>query len=286
MTERNVMTKAPTKLPILAEIAKEAGDAILAMQQDIVANKDWETKEDGSSVTPADKKAHVIIKQRLAERFPSVALLSEEGTAEEMAAALKQNERFESDPLDNTSGYIKGRDGYSVNIGRVKDGLPVEGVIYFPARKEMFYTQDGKAWFQKGDEAPKEIKVKALPLRNPLQVAGGFSQTSTDYLGNRAHDVIQHPGQYRTCMVARGDCDVAGFKAVKEGDNYNTWDVAGPHAVLMAAGGDFVIESGQPVRYGTDTYKVPNFIAGGVDTLKALGFADPQHFKSAKAVGY
>jgi 3'(2'), 5'-bisphosphate nucleotidase len=280
------MTKIPTNLPVLAQIAKEAGDAIRVMQADIVANKDWETKQDGSAVTPADKKAHQIIKQRLAEQFPNVALLSEEGTAEEIAEALKQNERFESDPLDNTSGFIKGRDGYSVNIGRVKDGFPVEGAIYFPARNEMFYTHEGKAWFQKGDDAPKEIKVKALPLRNPLQVAGGFSQTSTDYLGDRAHDVIQHPAQYRTCMVARGDCDVAGFKAAKVDDNYNTWDVAGPHAVLMAAGGDFVTESGQPLRYGTDSYKVPNFIAGGVDTLKALGFANPQYFKTTKAVGF
>jgi 3'(2'), 5'-bisphosphate nucleotidase len=279
------MTKTPNSLPILALIAKEAGDTILAMQPDIVANKDWETKEDGSPVSPADKKAHEIIKERLEQHFAGVALVSEEGEKEVTKQAMKARDRFESDPLDNTGGYIKGLDGYSVNIGRVIDGVPVEGVAYFPARREIYFTHEGKAWFQKGDEAPKEIKVKALPLRNPLQVAAGFRKHDLTFLGDRAADIQKHPAQYRTCMVARGECDIT---ALNQGNNeaYNSWDVAGPHAVLMAAGGDFVDEKGAPVRYNDENGEVPPYIAGGVDTLKALGFADPQYFKSVKAVGY
>lgn len=178
------MTFAP-QLPPLAYIAKIAGDKIFSMQAYVKAHpEEWETKPDGSIVTKADKEAHRIIKEYITshERFKTMGFVSEEGTEEEIAAGLQASERIETDPLDNTTGYAKekpGRDdGYSVNIGRIKDGVPVEGAVYFPAKKEMFYTsEDGKtAYFQKGDEAPKKIDVKGLPLRDPIEVVIGFNE--------------------------------------------------------------------------------------------------------------
>jgi 3'(2'), 5'-bisphosphate nucleotidase len=278
-----------TKLPKLALIAQEAGDIVLAMRPHILRDKDWEIKSDGSPVTPADIAAHQYIKRRLAEEFPGVALVSEEGTKEEQAAALKARDRFDSDPLDNTGGYIGNRDGFSVNIGRITDGVPVEGAVYFPARRELYYTQDGNAYLKKGDGAPEKISVKGLPVRKPLQVAVGFNEQHVDYLGERGlkkdedYQIQEHPGQYRTCQVAAGKCDVSGLNNGQRG-GFDSWDTAGPHAVLRAAGGDFVMLDGQPLRYG-ETTKLPAHIAGGVDTLKALGLADQQQFKSARVVG-
>ncbi len=278
------MSFTKNALPPLVEIAVEAGDMIAAMQADIVATKNWEIKPDNSPVTPADKAAHQLIKQRLAERFPGLALVSEEGEKEDTVVALKARDRFDTDPLDNTGGFIKGLDGYSVNIGRIVDGRPTEGVVYFPARKEIFYTQDGKAFHQKGDAAPQEIRVKGLPLRKPLQVATGFREQKVEFMEGRDYEIQKHPAQYRTCMVAMGQCDTSGLNKGPVA-HYDSWDVGGAHAVLLAAGGDFITEEGKPVHYSDSTSKVPAYIAGGVDTLKALGLADPAYFKSARIVG-
>lgn len=276
------MYKRPTSLPPLAEIARETGEAILSMQADIVARRDWVRKEDGSPVTPADYRAHDIITARLAEKLPGVAVVSEEGTDEERQKALVARDRIECDPIDNTEGYIHGRTGFSVNLGRIKDGVPVEGAVYFPARRELYYTRDGKAYLQKDDATPEEISVKGLPVRRPLRIAVGYNVQNLDFLGERELAVCKHPGQYRTCKVAMGECDVTGLNG--GGDVvYKSWDVAGPHAVLLAAGGDCVTEEGKPMRYDSSS-AMPPYIAGGVDTLKAIGLADPEYFKSARIV--
>lgn len=203
------------ELSILAQIAKEAGDAILKMQPTVVANKngEQEVKYDGSLVTTADARANEIVGAGLSKHFPSVAVLSEENPIESNAIAIKASEYFATDPLDNTTGYAKEKDGFSVNIGRIKDGVPVDGVIYFPARKELYFVgDDGKAYLQIGDAEAKEITVKDFNFSNPVQIAVGFHEQNIPTLPEGVtYEVAKHPAQYRTCMVAKGECDITGI---------------------------------------------------------------------------
>lgn len=273
-----------SKLPPLAQIAKEAGDVIAAMQQDVVDNKRWEIKEDDSPVTIADKKANDIVCAGLAKHFPGVAIVSEENPEESNAVALQARDRFDTDPLDNTTGYMKNKDGFSVNIGRIVDGVPTEGVIYFPRKRELYYTDGGKAYLQLGDAPPKEIKVHGLPLRDPLKVAVGFNEQNVEHVSGRALDAQKHAAQQRSCMVARGECDVTGVNKGHSG-GFNSWDVAGPHAVLRAAGGEIVTLDKKPMRYETGSIKLPDHIGGGVDTLAALGLLDKELVKTGQTRG-
>lgn len=283
----------PKKLPPLAELAKETGDIVRAMRPYIIEQKDWEIKADGSPFTPADMAAHLHIKRRLAELYPDKVVISEEDDKEEQKKALiqanKDKDRFDTDPLDNTGGYISGYDGYSVNIGRITGGVPKEGAVYFPEKQELYYTENNKAYLKKGDREPEEISVRGLPIRKPLQVAVGFNEQNAEYLEERGlhkdedYTLNAHPGQYRTCQIAAGKCDVSGINNGQRG-GFDSWDTAGPHAVLRAAGGDFVTLDGQPMRYG-DTTKLPPHIAGGVDTLKSLGLMDRQVEKAARVMG-
>lgn len=273
-----------TRLTVLAQIAKEAGDKVLAMQTEVVANRhgEQEIKPDGSIVTTADKAANKIVCEGLAKHYPGVAIVSEENPDEMNAAALQADDRFDTDPLDNTGGYVMGYDGYSVNIGRIKNGVPVEGVIYFPARQELYFTgANGKAYLQQGEGAPREIRVKGLPLRNPMQAAVGFNEQHIEHLTGRSYETKQLPGQLRTCMIARGECDISGINKGHD-SGFNSWDTAGPHAVLLAAGGDIVSTDGHPMRYGKGTIKLPDHIAGAGDVLLALNLADRQALKAGR----
>lgn len=273
-------------LPPLAQIAKNAGDRIATMQDNIVQHNNLIEKHDKSRLTPADVWANVIVCEGLEKHFPGVAIVSEENSKQENANALLLNTRIEADPLDNTTGYTKGRDGYSVNIGLIENGVPVEGVIYFPARKELYYTDNGKAYLQRDDAAPEEIRVKGLPLADTLKVAVGFNEQNIEHITGRQAEVEQHPAQMRTCMVMQGKCHLTGVN--KGVGGFNTYDIAGPHAVLRAAGGDIIeAKSKKPFRYKTSAedptpMKVPDHIAGGVDTLVALGLMEPQPAKGQK----
>jgi 3'(2'), 5'-bisphosphate nucleotidase len=263
-----------SNLPPMAQIAKEAGDRILQMQADVVENRRWEMKEDGSPVTLADLEAHRMVCEGLRACFPGIAIVSEEGLPGENEAALRTEERFETDPLDNTTGYLHGRDVFSVNIGRIRNGVPISGVIYFPAIQELYFTgDDGRAYLQRGDLLPGRIQVSSGSLRSPLQVAWGFKERHVTHLNGRAYAGNAFPGQMRTCMVARGEYDVTGINR-GAGGGFNSWDIAGPHAVLIAAGGEIVDLERRPIRYSQGSIKVPDHVAGANDVLVALGLAD------------
>ncbi len=281
------------ELPPLALIAKETGKKIFALQAHVKANpQEWEHKEerkpDGTIVhsiaTKADKEAHYMIKNFIAAhpRFKDLGFVSEEGTEEEIAAGIQASERIETDPLDNTSGYAKGKpgrdDGYSVNIGRVKEGVPVEGAVYFPAKQELFFTsEDGKkAYYQKGDGPVVDLAVKDGALRQPFKVAVGFNNPNLEGLGREKEDFVTggEPAQYRSMKVADGTYDITQLNVGDGG--YNSWDIVGPDAVLRAAGGAFVTRQGDLMEYQTGTYKVADHYAGSLDCLITRNIAKPE----------
>jgi 3'(2'), 5'-bisphosphate nucleotidase len=272
-------------LPPLAQIAKNAGDEVARMQDGIVAAYDhgngvqseiWHKKPDDSIVTAADLKANEMVCTALAElkrsnrKYRNIAVVSEENPEADNAKALQEDDRVETDPLDNTSGYVEGLKGYSVNIGRIKNGVPVEGAIYFPALKELYFT-DGKKAYLQVDNGPWQPLKAARAVRNPLKVAVGFHEQNVGYLERdtkgekRELERMPLPAQMRTCQVAAGKCDISGVN--KGTGGFNTWDIAGPHAVLLRAGGDIVEENGKPFRYGHDSVKVPNHIVGSKAAL-------------------
>jgi len=109
-----------------------------------------------------------------------------------------------------------------------------------------------------------------LPMRNPILVAVGFNEQNVDYLHGHTYKVKAYPGQLRVCMVACGEVDITGINKGYLG-GFESWDVAGPHAVLLAAGGNIITIDGLPMRYGKDSTKLPDHIAGGKDILFQLG---------------
>ncbi len=63
--------------------------------------------------------------------------------AEEAAAAGRGCDPcahfFLVDPLDGTREFLKRNGEFTVNIAEVKDGMPVAGVVYAPAKARLFF---------------------------------------------------------------------------------------------------------------------------------------------------
>ena len=132
-----------TLLSLAASLASRAGDAILAIR-----TRGFEvlSKSDASPVTEADHAAEAIIVRGLRDATPGIPVIAEEEVA---AGHVTQAcpAFWLVDPLDGTREFTGGRNEFCVNIGLVRDGHPVLGVVGVPALGEMFGGIVGRgAW--------------------------------------------------------------------------------------------------------------------------------------------
>src|SRR5215213_3931725 len=163
----------------LAEAAREAGDAILAI---VRRGFDVEAKSDRSPVTEADRAAELIILAALARAAPGVPVIAEEEVAAGRIPAHGQT-FFLVDPLDGTKEFVRGGDDYTVNIALVEEGVPRVGVVLAPATGRLHSGVVGSgAWV--------DDEVGRRPIRTRERVASitavasksHFTQNTSDYL--------------------------------------------------------------------------------------------------------
>ncbi len=113
------------------QIARQAGDAIM----EIYESGDFgvETKvEDGyeSPLTKADVASNKIIEAGL-QQVSELPIVSEEASHD----SHNSSEFWLVDPIDGTKEFIKRNGEFTVNIGLIKDGEPILGVVYAPAKE-------------------------------------------------------------------------------------------------------------------------------------------------------
>ena len=115
-------------LDFAVRMAEEAGRIQLAyFRGDDLAMK---TKSNVSDVvTRADRESEELIVRRIAERYPTHAVLGEEGGARGDAAG---EWRWVVDPLDGTTNYSQGLPVFCVSIALQHRGETVVGVVYAP----------------------------------------------------------------------------------------------------------------------------------------------------------
>ncbi|WP_296709155.1 3'(2'),5'-bisphosphate nucleotidase CysQ [Rhodoblastus sp.] len=252
---------------IFAFLALKAGAAIMRVR---ASGARARIKSDSSPVCDADLLAEEIIIEglvRLAPRFPIVAeeLCASGGTPE-----IDGGPFFLVDPLDGTREFLEGRDCFSVNIALIRDGVPAVGVVFAPARGEMFVA-GSHAWTfaaePEGGMPPRaewrELHVRSMPERDAVAVASrSHLDTGTKrFLGRlTVRDIVPIGSSLKFCLLASGEADVyPRFGPTME------WDTAAGDAVLRRAGGVVLDLSGAPALYGKAAREFANgpFIAWG-----------------------
>src|SRR6478735_4240266 len=122
-------------LKSLIYTAQRAGGAIMAVYATDFSVLD---KADASPVTAADDAAERIILADLAAIAPDVPVVAEESVAAGHVPVIADR-FFLVDPLDGTREFISRRDEFTVNIALIEAGTPVLGVVYAPARRELYW---------------------------------------------------------------------------------------------------------------------------------------------------
>lgn len=192
--------------------------------------KTW-TKENASPVSEADIVLDKFLHSALTTARPDYGWLSEESVDD--FARLERRRVFVVDPIDGTRGFIKGEDSWTVSLAVVEDGVPVAGVVYAPARDEMYEAHAGGGARLNGAPiarlTPPERQSPLIPapgaVHHELQAAG------LDYTRGPAYPSLA----YRLTQVATGKLDAT---VVRRGSQ--DWDIAGAATILAECGIGFV----------------------------------------------
>ncbi len=162
-------------LALAADLARQAGAIILAVR---AAGFETLRKDDHSPVTEADHRAEALIAAALRQATPDIPVIAEE----EAAAGLEHDPRFNYwlvDPLDGTREFAAGHDEFTVNIGLVRHGAPVLGVVGVPALGELFGGIVGPgAW--------KQTAAGRQPITARVPPAEGLTVLASRHYANDA----------------------------------------------------------------------------------------------------
>jgi 3'(2'), 5'-bisphosphate nucleotidase len=171
------------------------------------------------------------------------------------------------DPLDGTKEFIQRGTDFTVNIGLIEDGAPTLGVVYAPARAEMYWgdatsKQASRAtWPPHGSSsATRSIRVRepATPLCAVASKSHNTPETEAWLAAAGVGNRVSIGSSLKFVLVASGEADVYPRPAPTM-----EWDTAAGDAVLRAAGGRVFDLDGRPLEYGKARFFNPGFIATG-----------------------
>jgi len=186
--------------------------------------KTW-TKENASPVTEADETVNLYLEQALRGARPDYGWLSEESP--DNTERLDAKRVFVVDPIDGTRAFIRGEDCWTICIAVVEDGEPIAGVVYAPARDELYEASRGNGAFCNKRRLPFDAEERAAPLiPAPGAVHNELNQSAFTHLKGPAYPSLA----YRLVQVATGKIDAA---LARRGSQ--DWDIAAAAIILSEA---------------------------------------------------
>ena len=228
-------------------------------------------KDDDSPLTKADTAANEIICTLLSTvNYP---ILSEEGKHLPYDERKKWKTLWIVDPIDGTKEFIKKNGEFTVNIALVENQLPILGVIFIPAKGELYYaTKNGGAFKAIGIDTRASIEhIVASSLKLPL----GMRSNLYTIIASRSHpsqeveafikkmrqekgeiDLVSRGSSLKFCLVAEGSADCyPRFAPTME------WDTAAGQAICNAVGIDVIdIGTSENMKYNRQNLLNNSFV--------------------------
>jgi myo-inositol-1(or 4)-monophosphatase len=188
--------------------------------------KTW-TKDNASPVSEADIVLDKFLYSALTTARPDYGWLSEERPDDR--SRLSHRRSFVVDPIDGTRGFIRGEDSWSVSLAVVENGRSVAGVVFAPARDEMYDAYAGGGARLNGEPirryTPPDRRAPLIPA--PGAVHQELQAQGLDYVRGPLYPSLA----YRLVQIATGKLDAT---VVRRGSQ--DWDIAGAAAVLAECG--------------------------------------------------
>ena len=212
-----------------------------------VENLQVSRKGPGDFVSAADRRSEEILRAALEKARPGYGLVLEEGGIVEGPDATH---RWHVDPLDGTTNFLHGIPHFCISVGLEREGQMVAGVIYDPAKDELFVAERGQGAF---------LNNRRIRVATRSHMADAVVYCGLPHLGRPAHprfllevaSVMSVAGGMRRMGAAALDL---AYVAAGRADIYwerdlHSWDISAGLCILREAGATVTdCEGGDPMR--------------------------------------
>ena len=231
------------ELRTACRLAREAGAAIEHVRR---TGFEAMTKADESPVTRADLAADAILSRGLTDAFPMDGYLSEESARLEG----RSGRTWIIDPLDGTKGFIRGVDGYAVQVGLVEGNDAVLGVVFEPLNNRLYHAVKGQGTTLESPlTGTRRLRVSSRSLypEMPLIASSSLRKSLRD-------EVVGSLGLAQG-SAARSVGIKVGHLLRHNADVYvsphpvHYWDSCAPWVILREAGGRWTTPGGDDLQF-------------------------------------
>ncbi len=182
-----------------------------------------------------DVRTQELITTALLGQFPDHAIFGEEGIAGDQASEFQ----WIVDPIDGTVNYFYGIPHFCISIALRQAGEIQVGVIYDPARDELWAVEKGGM----PTLNDKPIKVSTRTDLSDAVLSVGFSKTQTTIAAGLPL-LEKYVKRARKCRLMGSAALDLAYVACGRLDAYieqsvSLWDVAAGKLLVEAAGGAF-----------------------------------------------
>ncbi len=236
------MSRWTDELAFATDVARRAG-ALLTDSYERLERIDYKSKRD--VVTNADYASERLVIDAIRNRYPGDAILAEESGEHAGAPGddgSHNGRTWVIDPLDGTVNYANGIPFYCVSIGLVVDDRPSVGVIFDPARDDLYdAVADGPARLD-GEPVTASDKEALSDYVVSLAVIGrgGLSRERRIAPSIRIHRRMGSAA-LALAYVANGR-----FDAFVQNGGLSPWDVAAAGLIAERSGAVVTSVTGGP----------------------------------------
>jgi len=244
------------ELAVAQQAAAAAGQVLLDFAQ-----AGFTVREKGVSdlVSEADVAAETAVLARIRQAFPTHDVLAEESQTELTATNVPEH-LWIIDPLDGTTNYVHGIPHYAVSIAYLRDGQPECGVVFNPAREDLFVAVRNQGAWHNG----KRLSVGPQTSLADCLVGLGFYYDRGAMM-EATLATVQALFQTGIHGVRRFGTASLDLSAVARGHygaffeyQLSAWDFAAGRLLVEEAGGRCTTALGEPLPIGRSSVLASN----------------------------
>lgn len=236
-----------SELEIITDLAKQAGEILKKYHK---TNLEIEYKQDEfDPVSIADREADELLRTGIAKAFPNDEILSEESP---LRPDSYNGRVWMIDPLDDTKGYLAGRDTAGVMIGLLENGEPKLGLVYLPFRDQSYFGEKGQGSYRVKNGKTIRLKVSSTTTIAGSRLVGrnvlaGDIRPIDDAIAQLGFGSVITEGCIgaKIGLIASGEADAFIHTNKKAGK----WDTLAAELILSEAGGVMGDVDGKPLDY-------------------------------------
>ena len=224
------------------EFARAGGDVLLRYFRKEMR---IEMKGSGNLVSEADFETEKLITELIRQQFPHDAIIAEE----KHAAHQDADSLWIVDPLDGTNNFAHGIAHFAVSIAYYHQGQALYGVVFNPARDELFVAARGEGAFRN----ETRLSVSSHQTLAESLVGTGFYYDRGEMMRRtlRSIEALFTHGIHGIRRFGAASLDLCGVAAGEYGGFFEyylaPWDFAAGRLIVEEAGGKVTDCSGAPL---------------------------------------